>query len=176
MNLPAPRVRALVGLLAFCLGVFVLAGCYTTLRHPVSADFPDDYDYSYHEKSCYDCHDEAAFYHAQYGVYFDYYYDSPWFGYYSDPWWYDGYWGRGYDEPRGSRDFGDSNDRSHWRRGVPSGAPRGGSGAGSNAPYLRDDYKPAPSKPSDPSKKTTKPNKQKDNKDTRSKGRRGKGK
>lgn len=137
MNQPAPRVRALLGLLALCLGVFVLAGCYTTLRHPITADLPDDY--TYREKSCYDCHDEAAFYHAQYGVYYDYYGD-PWFGYYSDPWWYDTYWyGGGAPLPRVDK----SKDRHQWGRGIPSGAPRGGSGSASS-PYLKEGYtKPA---------------------------------
>lgn len=169
MNQPAPGARALIGVFALCLGVCLLAGCYTTLRHPMTADLPGDY--SYQEKSCYDCHDEAAFYHSNYGVYFDYYNDSPWFGYYSDPWWYGTYWqGCRRRENRGP-DFQDSGTRDHWQRGIPSGSPRGGSST--RAPYLRDDYKPAPAKPSQPPKKAEKP-KSKESKDERTKGQRGK--
>jgi hypothetical protein len=152
MNQPAPRVRALFGLLALCLGVCVLAGCYTTLRHPVTADLPNDYSYS--EKSCYECHDEASFYHAQYGVYYNYYSD-PWFGYYSDPWWYDTYW---YDDHAQLPGASKPDDRRQWGRGIPSGAPRGGSGA--DSPYLREGYSNS-SKPSEPSKKAEKPKEQK---------------
>ena len=144
---------ALLGLLALCLGVCVLAGCYTTLRHPVTADLPDDY--TYHEKSCYDCHDEASFYHAQYGVYYNYYGD-PWFGYYSDPWWYDTYWHDDAPLPRTHR----SDDRHQWGRGIPSGAPRGRSGSGAS-PYLREGYTKKSSKPDQPPAKAEKPKEEK---------------
>lgn len=154
MRSPVPTVGALVGITALCLGVFVLAGCYTTLRHPVSAEVPTEYEYN--DRNCYDCNDEAAFYHSFYGVYFDYYYDSPWFGYYSDPWWYDAYW----------RDDGDrsaprlsTKERHNWRRGAPSGGPRGSSGL-PTAPYLRKDYMQS-SKPSQPAKQADKPKEKK---------------
>jgi len=172
MNSPQRRLTALVPLLAFFLFASFLSGCYTALRHPGAPDLPEEYGYQ--DKSCYDCHDEAAFYHSYYGVYFDYYYDSPWFGYYSDPWWYDSYWGGGY----GGRSRGveyDSDERHQWKRGVPSGSFRGSSGSSSTAPYLRDDYMKKSSKPSEPPKQAEKPKEQKkESEKKRHTGRRGK--
>ena len=169
MRSPSRRFRALLALAAFCFGVSALAGCFTTLRHPATADLPDDY--TYEDKSCYDCHEEAPFYHSYYGVYFDYYNDSPWFGYYSDPWWYDSYW-------HGGRDGGevqyDSDERHQWKRGIPSGSPRGSTGSSGTAPYLRDDYTQS-SKPSEPPKQAEKPQQTKEKSDDkRHTGKRGK--
>lgn len=168
MNSSTPRVRALVGLLALCLGVSVLAGCYTALRHPVSAEIPDDYGYG--DRSCYDCHDEAAFYHSFYGVYFDYYYDSPWFGYYSDPWWYDSYWSG--DDGRNTHKV-TSDERHQWKRGAPSGGARGSAGLSGTAPYLREDYV-KPAKSSKPPTQADKPAQKKASDKKRHTGGRGK--
>jgi len=158
--------------LALCLGMIAVAGCYTTLRHPVSTGAPDDYGYNdYDNKNCYDCHDEAAFYHSYYGVYFDYYYGSPWFGYYSDPWWYDSYWGGGYvhDQPSPV-----SDRRHHWGRGAPSGGARGSTGMPA-APYLRKDYV-KPSKSAPPPQKEGKPREQKSKKSSKKRHTGGRGK
>ncbi len=167
---PRPfRLRALLPLLAFFVCVSLASGCYTTLRHPGTPDLPNDY--SYREKSCYDCHDEAAFYHSFYGVHFNYYHNSPWFGYYSDPWWYDTYWHGGL---RGAPvpERYDDDERHNWMRGSPSGSHRGSYGSPSQAPYLRPDYSGKPSKPSRPPEEVQK--KQKEEDDQRHTGRRGK--
>jgi hypothetical protein len=171
MRPPASQLTALLSLVVVVLGASLIAGCYTTLRHPGAADLSQEY--SYQDKSCYDCHDESSFYHSYYGVYFDYYYDSPWFGYYSDPWWYDSYWHGGHG--RGSaREEQGPGERHEWRRGAPpSGSPRGSSGLPSSPPYLRDDYTQKSSKPNQPSQ-PDKPQEKKEESSKRTTGQRGK--
>ena len=128
----------------------------TELGYRLDQDATDVDQASFEDKSCYDCHDEAAFYHSFYGVYFDYYYDSPWFGYYSDPWWYDSGWGS---YGGGDRDvrYDDSNKRHRGMRGLAPEAPRGSSRSPSTAPYLREDYQGRSSKPSEPPAQADKP-------------------
>lgn len=173
MKSPASRFRALLALLIFSVGISLLAGCYTTLRHPGADYLPSESGYQ--DKGCYDCHDEAAFYHSYYGVYFDYYYGSPWFGYYSDPWWYDSYWGP-YSGGDVAPDYRDTNARHRGMRGFPSGAPRGSGGSSATAPYLREDYQGGSSKSSEPPAQADKPKEKQEQSSDKKRNRGGRGK
>ena len=152
MDSNAYRLRALAGPLVFFISVSLLAGCYTTFMHPGTPDLTQE-EVS-RDRSCYDCHEEAEFYHSYYGVYFDYY-ASPWFGYYSDPWWFRSDWYHGgttAPEPL------DSDTRRVWGRGAPSGSARGAQGSTTGPAYLKPGYSKTPSskpaKPQEAEKKT----------------------
>ena len=136
------RVRILAGPLAFFVAVSLLAGCYTAFRHPGAPDLTGE-DIS-RERSCYDCHEEAEFYHSYYGVHFGYY-ASPWFGYYSDPWWFDSYWlYDDSDSPAGIK----SGGRRQLSTGAPSGTPRGAQGSSGAPAYLKPGYSKQTGEPS----------------------------
>jgi hypothetical protein len=138
-------LRGLLGPLVFFVSVSFLAGCYTAFRHPGVPEYSSEP--ISHERSCYECHEESAFYHSYYGV--DYgYYGSPWFGYYSDPWWFNSKWH--YDDSGEPHPL-DSESRQQWSRGVPTGSARGAEGSSSTAPYLREGYsRKASDKPAKP--------------------------
>ena len=77
---------------------FLLVGCYTILKHPITADEGPDrsaYHQEYYRQQCIDCHADYAEYPYGffYGDYPDYYFQYPRFGYYyAYPWWWDHYW------------------------------------------------------------------------------------
>jgi hypothetical protein len=139
------RLKGFAGPILFLVSISLFAGCYTALRHPASPDVTGGT--VSHQTSCYDCHDEAAFYHHHYGVYYDYY-DTPWFGYYSDPWWIGSGWLHG---DSAAPDPLDSGSRRTWTRGAPTGSARGAQGSTTGPAYLKPGYSSkAPKKPAKP--------------------------
>lgn len=144
------RLKGLAGPLVFFVSISLFAGCYTAFRHPGAPDLIGEP--VSHDMSCYDCHDQAAFYHSYYGVYYDYY-DTPWFGYYSDPWWLRSDWFHG---DSGSPDPLDSDARRVWGRGAPTGSARGAQGSTTGPAYLKPGYSQKSSKKPDPPKQTEK--------------------
>jgi hypothetical protein len=84
------RIRTLaliVGVAAYS----TLAGCYTVLKHPATAEVVDGGEA---RRDCYSCHGpggNALAYDPLYTPGFDYYPDS-WYGFYAYPWWYREFW------------------------------------------------------------------------------------
>lgn len=83
---------------------FLIVGCYTILKHPVTAEegpqdqSSADHPQEYYRQNCIECHaDYAEFpYGYFYGDYPDYYFEYPrWGYYYAYPWW----WGRHWYQP-----------------------------------------------------------------------------
>ena len=144
------RLKGLAGPIVFFVCISIFAGCYTAFRHPGAPDLIGEQ--ISRDMSCYDCHDQAAFYHSYYGVYYDYY-DSPWFGYYSDPWWFRSNW---YHSDPGAPDPLDTDNRRVWGRGAPAGSARGAQGSTSGPAYLKPGYSQKASKKTDPPAKEKK--------------------
>lgn len=83
---------------------FLLVGCYTILRHPITSEEGPDHSSAdseqashqeYYRGQCLDCHQDYASYPYGffYGVYPDYYFEYPRIGYYyAYPWWWDRLW------------------------------------------------------------------------------------
>jgi hypothetical protein len=77
---------------------FLLVGCYTILKHPITADGDATVEAShqeYYRGQCLDCHQDYATYPYGffYGEYPDYYFEYPrWGYYYAYPWWWDHLW------------------------------------------------------------------------------------
>ena len=77
---------------------FLVVGCYTILKHPITADGEDAEQAShqeYYRGRCLDCHQDYATYPYGffYGEYPDYYFEYPrWGQYYAYPWWWDRLW------------------------------------------------------------------------------------
>lgn len=80
---------------------FLVVGCYTILKHPVTAEEgPQDanseaHPQEYYRQNCVECHaDYSEFpYGYFYGDYPDYYFEYPrWGYYYAYPWWWDQHW------------------------------------------------------------------------------------
>lgn len=81
---------------------FLLFGCYTILKHPVTEgegpEHTDVHPQEYYRQNCIDCHADYDQYPYGYfyGVYPDYYWQYPRFGYYyAYPWWWDHHWYEG---------------------------------------------------------------------------------
>ncbi|MBI5867831.1 MAG: hypothetical protein HZB43_06020 [candidate division Zixibacteria bacterium] len=77
---------------------FLVVGCYTILKHPITADGEQAEAGShqeYYRGQCLDCHQDYASYPYGffYGEYPDYYFEYPrWGHYYAYPWWWDKLW------------------------------------------------------------------------------------
>lgn len=77
---------------------FLVVGCYTILKHPITADGVNAEEASHQEfyrGQCLDCHQDYASYPYGffYGEYPDYYFEYPrWGHYYAYPWWWDKLW------------------------------------------------------------------------------------
>lgn len=91
---------------------FVIVGCYTILKHPVTSqeapggEYSESHPQEYYRQNCIECHaDYSEFpYGYFYGDYPDYYFEYPrWGYYYAYPWWWDNHW---YDS--GDEDDGDA--------------------------------------------------------------------
>jgi len=128
-----PRRSALLGVLAIGAAT-ALAGCYTVLRHPPTAEVAED---TGSRRDCYECHGPGGTAHlydplAVEG--FDYFNDY-WFPYYAYPWWYRDYWysdqydhadgggGGGGGGGIGSTADNDDSRRHLWGRGSVYGPP-----------------------------------------------------
>jgi len=83
---------------------FVIVGCYTILKHPVTAEegpqgqYSESHPQEYYRQNCIECHADYSEYPYGYfyGDYPDYYFEYPrWGYYYAYPWWWDQHW---YDE------------------------------------------------------------------------------
>lgn len=84
------QVRMLIVVLAIS-GLTALAGCYTVLKHPPTAEVADSGE---GQRDCYSCHGPggaALAYDPLHAPGFDYYPDT-WYGYYAYPWWWRDYW------------------------------------------------------------------------------------
>lgn len=147
---PAGRALALVLSIA---GLTVLAGCYTVLKHPPTAEVADGGEMA---RDCYSCHGPAgpaSPYDPLHTPGFDYYPDA-WYGFYAYPWWWRDYWhddiyGYGGSPGAGQVVAEDDERRYLWGRGgsytppslppiftaPPVAAPGGpGPGAGGTPP------------------------------------------
>lgn len=77
---------------------FLLVGCYTILKHPITSTEGPMSQVShqeYYRDRCLDCHADYATYPYGffYGDYPEYYFEYPrWGHYYAYPWWWDHYW------------------------------------------------------------------------------------
>jgi len=77
---------------------FLLVGCYTILKHPITSEEGPSSQIAhqeYYRDRCLDCHEDYATYPYGffYGNYPEYYFDYPrWGHYYAYPWWWDHYW------------------------------------------------------------------------------------
>lgn len=80
---------------------FLIVGCYTILKHPVTAEEgpqgmqSEIHPQEYYRQNCIECHaDYSEFpYGYFYGDYPDYYFEYPrWGYYYAYPWWWDQHW------------------------------------------------------------------------------------
>jgi hypothetical protein len=157
-----PAGRALTLVLAFA-GLSVLAGCYTVLKHPRTAEVVDGGEMA---RDCYSCHGPAgpaSPFDPLYTPGFDYYPDA-WYGYYAYPWWWRDYWhddiyGHG-GSGGGIADIDDDGRRYLWGRGgsysppslppvysapglaAPGAGPGAGSGGGSAPPPAQSDQQP----------------------------------
>lgn len=84
---------------------FLLVGCYTILKHPITTGgdgVTAAHRQEYYRDNCLDCHADYATYPYGffYGVYPDYYFEYPRLGYYyAYPWWWDHYWYDGRNHP-----------------------------------------------------------------------------
>jgi hypothetical protein len=84
------RIRILLVMLAVS-AYATLAGCYTVIKHPPTAEVADGGEA---RTDCYSCHGpggDALAYDPLYAPGFDYYPDS-WYGYYAYPWWWREFW------------------------------------------------------------------------------------
>ena len=76
---------------------FLLVGCYTILKHPITSEenITQASHQEYYRDNCLDCHEDYATYPYGffYGTYPEYYFEYPrWGHYYAYPWWWDHYW------------------------------------------------------------------------------------
>ncbi len=80
---------------------FVIVGCYTILKHPVTAEegpqgqYSESHPQEYYRQNCVECHADYSEYPYGYfyGDYPDYYFEYPrWGYYYAYPWWWDQHW------------------------------------------------------------------------------------
>jgi hypothetical protein len=76
---------------------FLMVGCYTILKHPITSEDGRvlSEHQSYYRDRCLECHADYAEYPYGffYGSYPDYYFEYPrWGYYYAYPWWWDSYW------------------------------------------------------------------------------------
>jgi hypothetical protein len=113
-----------------------LAGCYTVLKHPPTADLYGDTAVGHEDRrDCFDCHsaDGPAFaYDPLAAVGFDYFNDY-WYPFYAYPWWYRDYWyydrfdnaggGSGGSGGGGGAAGTDDSRRHLWGRGTNYGPP-----------------------------------------------------
>lgn len=84
------RVQMLCAVLAIS-GLTALAGCYTVLKHPPTAEVADGGE---GQRDCYSCHGPgggALAYDPLHTPGYDYYSDN-WYGFYAYPWWWRDYW------------------------------------------------------------------------------------
>lgn len=147
---PAGRALALVLSVA---GLTAMAGCYTVLKHPRTAEVVDGGEMA---RDCYSCHGPAgpaSPFDPLYTPGFDYYPDA-WYGFYAYPWWWRDYWhddiyGHG-GSPGGVAGTEDDERRHLWGRGgsysppslppvyigppVAAPGPGPGSGSGGSTP------------------------------------------
>ncbi|HWO58268.1 MAG TPA: hypothetical protein VNN55_11950 [bacterium] len=129
--------------LAAVAAAFLIVGCYTILKHPVTSEegpqgqLDSVHPQEYYRQNCIECHsDYAEFpYGYFYGDYPDYYFEYPrWGYYYAYPWWWDRHW---YDAGDGEGEIVTEGEKAQ-RRGslIPpyvTGAPAintGGMGGG----------------------------------------------
>ena len=83
------RVQSLSVVLAIS-GLTALAGCYTVMKHPPTAEVADGGE---GRRDCYSCHGPgggALAYDPLHTPGFNYYPDS-WYGFYAYPWWWRDY-------------------------------------------------------------------------------------
>jgi len=77
---------------------FLLVGCYTILKHPITSEeggSSSAHHQEYYRDRCLECHTDYGSYPYGffYGEYPDYYFEYPRLGYYyAYPWWWDHYW------------------------------------------------------------------------------------
>lgn len=77
---------------------FLLVGCYTILKHPITSEegaSNSAHHQEYYRDRCLECHTDYGSYPYGffYGEYPDYYFEYPRLGYYyAYPWWWDHYW------------------------------------------------------------------------------------
>lgn len=115
--------RTLIGPPLVLVAVFGIVGCFTVLKHPVTAqEGPErvEHPQEYYRQNCLDCHEDYATYPYGYfyGSYPEYYFEYPrWGYYYAYPWWWENHWY----EDDGSYNHGEVEGA----RGVKS-ARRGG--------------------------------------------------
>ncbi|HEX9751176.1 MAG TPA: hypothetical protein VGB22_07840 [candidate division Zixibacteria bacterium] len=102
------------------VAVFGLFGCYTVLKHPITAQEGPErspHPQEYYRQNCVDCHADYNEYPYGYfyGEYPEHYFEYPrWGHYYAYPWWWDHYW------------YGDSPDESVDGEQGPMAPRRGG--------------------------------------------------
>jgi hypothetical protein len=116
-----PQRSAILVVLAVALGS-ALAGCYTVLKHPPTAEVLDGGEA---RRDCFDCHGAGGPAHA-YDPMFTYgfdYLDDDWYPWYAYPWWYRDYW------------YWDRYEHGH--DGGSGGNSGGGSVAGDDDPSRR---------------------------------------
>ncbi len=96
---PAPSSRRTLWAAPIAVALtFLLVGCYTILKHPITSEEGPSSQIAhqeYYRDRCLDCHEDYATYPYGffYGNYPEYYFDYPrWGHYYAYPWWWDHYW------------------------------------------------------------------------------------
>jgi hypothetical protein len=92
--------RPFYGVPAAVILAFLLVGCYTILKHPITSEEGrvQSHHQEYYRDRCLECHADYAEYPYGffYGTYPDYYFEYPrWGYYYAYPWWWDNYWYEG---------------------------------------------------------------------------------
>lgn len=125
---------------------FVIVGCYTILKHPVTSQegpqsaYAEAHPQEYYRQNCIECHaDYAEFpYGYFYGDYPDYYFEYPrWGYYYAYPWWWDRHW---YGDNDGEGEALVEGEKSLRRGGlIPpyvTGAPAVSTGGVSGGGYV----------------------------------------
>lgn len=109
---PASRHKMWSAPMAVLL-TFLLVGCYTILKHPITSMEGPSAQMShqeYYRDRCLDCHEDYATYPYGffYGDYPEYYFEYPrWGHYYAYPWWWDHYWYDNTDDVAAGDDGGD---------------------------------------------------------------------
>jgi hypothetical protein len=99
---------------------FLLIGCYTILKHPITSEeglVSQASHQEYYRDRCLDCHADYATYPYGffYGSYPEYYFEYPrWGHYYAYPWWWDHYWYDNDDEATGG----------NYSEGLPESQPK----------------------------------------------------
>jgi len=143
-SLAAPLILALS---------FVLVGCYTILKHPVTSQEGPEYTehpQEYYRQNCIDCHADYTDYPYGYfyGEYPEHYFEYPrWGYYYAYPWWWDHYWYGGVEDE--SDRSGESGIKASRRGGglMPPysvGAPALNTGAATRGGYRGGGATPPP--------------------------------